>query len=134
MGALTRPVAVCETHITAMTAHVKRKMRKIGEEHRLVQRLHQDFLETTYQSLLARPKTEAGYFLHRQARHSKQSWTKNIDACRNVTLSITIRVVTGTCSTSPEGSVHGKQNSKLRKRPDLEDSGESSMEPEAVRQ
>lgn len=55
MGTSMRQVAGCQLLITPMTAHVNCHIEKIAEVHCLKQRLQEQFLETSFQTLFPTP-------------------------------------------------------------------------------
>lgn len=60
MDALTRAVCGCKSLMMPLSAQVKGHEEKTREEQLLALTLSLQFLETTYQPLIARPKMELG--------------------------------------------------------------------------
>lgn len=94
MNPLTRQGAMCQSLIRPMIVHVKHHMNKTEEDHRVGQRLQQQFWETTYQPLLAMPKVEAGIVTPILVHHRVRIWMKTVDEDVNAALISIMRGVT----------------------------------------
>lgn len=132
MDEWTCPLARCRSLITPMAAHVERQINMIEEEHHLVQRLQQQFLEINYQPPFATLKVEAEVVTPLTCTPSENEQGNERQRRRKHCTEIHSKRSHSNRFTSPEDETHGEWNRGTRKVPVPEASGVSSLDTEAV--